>query len=686
MFVTTVGPKGKKSVVLMESYRPVKGGNSVHRIVKTFGPLKDLEANDPDALEKLKAQYRAQSAAKKEATAQMRREAIESVLKVDGSESSGVAPVLSYAHYPLVQIWNEDLALDRKLKFENAKLNTKVDLCAIVRYLATLKVIHPQSIQSSFQSKDIFIGDPVKAAHLQDFYDALDFIWKNKNGVMKFINKQMDQKFGKDRATLVFYDVTNTYFETPLTDQEMGLEESDYMDNFRAMAANMREDGRLSEECFDDDGEVIPEKLPTWFAEAVADEKFQFLRMRGPSKEHRTDLPIVSIALVVDGNGIPMDFEVFAGNDSEFDSVVKSVNALKAKYDIKGATLTADRGINSLKNLRMLEDSGLGFLVAQKVSQFNKELTDKMLDASLYHSIDPSDSEKGRYLEIKNWKKSGKTKKDGEVTCTLVLTYSEKRRKRDEAILNAWVDVVKKKQASGVKLKARRTGWASLAQTQDDTESPIIGINEKVLEQKRKLCGYAGLVYSLPKEVAEDTGEIKEPKGLSSDELASAYHRQVRIEECFRILKSELGLRPMYVWESDHIKGHITICMLALLLVRLLQYRLDGAGTHLSIREIIEALNDAQVAVLGSPANPTFLPIGRGARVRKGRETMSTKELCDAIKNKKIKTSNLPDIMTATGLQMPVAGNVHELARVLRTRFADGTSALPEVCQATLSC
>ena len=79
-----------------------------------------------------------------------------------------------------------------------------------------------------------------------------------------------------------------------------------------------------------------------------------------------------------------MDFAAYAGNDSEFKSMRNSIGELKKKYDITDVTVSADRGINSVRKLKMLHDAGLGFLVAQKVTLFTSELTEKMLDRSLH--------------------------------------------------------------------------------------------------------------------------------------------------------------------------------------------------------------------------------------------------------------------------------------------------------------
>lgn len=678
MFVSKVGKAPNIYVKLFESYRN-ENGVPRNRPILNFGRYDDLIKDDPQAFEKLRAKYREESQGKKDVTAEFRRKQAEEQIAV--ASSSGLPlPVLSYAPYILKKIWEDDLGLNRKIAYEQSRTRIVADQNAIIGYLAALKVIDPHSVLSSYGEKDNFLGDPVKEASLADFYNALSYAWKIKNGLMKWVNQRLDTQFGKDRATMVFYDVTNAYFETPLTDEEKGYDTADFIERANELAAVWRtlpfEAGGLMDYCFDENGEIIPDTLTLEFLDALEDEKIEFLRMRGPSKEHRTDLPIVSIALVVDGNGMPMDFEVFAGNDSEYDTMIKSIESLKAKYGISGATVTADRGINSVKNLKMLKEAGLGFLVAQKITQFPKELTEKMLDESQYRPLDPAHPEKGRYLEIENWVKKGRNKAEGDVTCTLVLTYSEKRRKRDEAILNAWIQMIERKKANGEKIKARKSGWASIAKTDGKPESFITGIDKKALARRRSLCGYAGLVYSSPEGCH---------KKLSGNDLSSAYHKQVRIEDCFRIMKSNLGLRPMFVWNSNQIKGHITICMLALLMVRLLQNRLERQGSKMSIREIVSTLNEARVAVTGTGEKALFLPIGKRRNLRKGRENLSTSEICEAIRNGGIRISRLPELMAAVGLEMP-AGlcKRQELARCLGTSFPSANDAMPEVCTATL--
>lgn len=184
--------------------------------------------------------------------------------------------------------------------------------------------------------------------------------------------------------------------------------------------------------------------------------------MRGPSKEHRFDLPLTSIALVINEEGIPIDFYVYAGNASEFKTMAASIESLKQKYNVKESIVVADRGLNSAANLKMLQSNDLGFLMAQKVSNLDQKTTKAMFDPEGYVPIIRQGEEVARFKVVKDWTKKGKRKAE-DTKCTLVLTFDKKRQKRDLAVLEVWKQLVLKKQAQGIKVKPKSSGWASIA-------------------------------------------------------------------------------------------------------------------------------------------------------------------------------------------------------------------------------
>lgn len=678
MYITKCGVGNNKYVRLVECFRDKETGKNRTRILKNFGRYDELVKDDPLAFEKLKEKYRDARDQKTDLIKRERHDFVEKILNTTHQEiNKSKSAALKYGQYILKTIWDNELNLDRKIRLTQARKykNIKYDLNSALKYLVFNRIIAPYSIYAQYGSKDHYLGDPLKNISLDNLYQCLDFAKESKDDIMKWVNKSLDEKFGKTRATLIFYDVTNCYFESPLTDFERNLEQKDYFDNVKKFAQEAVELGLLPPDSFDSDNNLVINDITKAFIDDLASEKIQFLKMRGPSKEHRFDLPIVSIALIIDKNGIPMDFSVYAGNDSEFTSLRKSITVFKNKYEIDDIIVSADRGINSVQNLQLLKDLGFGFVVAQKVSQFTGELYDMMMDEEKYSLIDSSNPDKGRFLVIKDWTKKGVNGKS--INCTLVITYNEKRRKRDEAILNNWKTIVENKIKNGEKIQVRKSGWASLAKLEDNKNGQnIIGIDENVYNKSLKLCGYAALVFDVPNNTKN--------KHITAREIISYYKKQNEIESCFRILKHNLDIRPMYVWTSNHIKGHVTVCVLSLIILKLIQYKLYGNDINLSINDICKILKEAFVIAI-SPSeghendNALFFTF-EYKNYRRGHERMSDKDLKIAITRGEICQYSVDNIMEAVGLTpLSTLCTQHELARSLGTRFHSLADAVPEM-------
>lgn len=689
MYVTThASGKNKQNVYvyIMEGFRD-KNGKIKKKIVQNLGRLSVLQAQDPDILDKLKAKYENGRAEKKSAVAKQRFEQLNQIVDTfeQSAGQSEDVPVLDYGHYPLKNLWEGKLNFDRKIKYLQKSFGKRFDINAALQHLVFHKVINPCSVMSIFSDKDYFLGDPVGDISLDQFYEVYDFVAQYHNEIFAWVNRKLDEHYGKDRATLVFYDVTNAYFETALTDGEKEEPRDDFDDIVQEVAQQWRNDNRLSDECFDDDDNLVVENLPEQFWQELADDKLVHFRMRGPSKEHRFDLPIVSIALVIDRNGLPMDVAVYSGNSSEFKTMKTSIEQLKKKYNVASSIVVADRGLNSLDNLTMLQDADFGFLMAQKVSQFKPELTRKMLDRSLYTPFNPNNPDAGGYQVIKNWKKTGAGGKT--LDCTLVLTYDEKRKRRDEAILDTLVEIVKAKQKAGVKIGPRKTGWTSLAKIKDDVEHEILGIDEEELKRKKALCGFAAMVYKAAP-ASEDAKQKKAVKeaDLSGEQIAGTYRMLNHIETCFRTMKSHLGLRPMFVRLATHIKAHVDICVLALLLTRMIQKNLENEGNAISTRRISQALQAMKVAPIKGAGDQTyFISLGQQVNYRRDREKMSTSKIVELLKTGKLAVSDKKLVMQACGMEpIPRFCSRAELARNLGTRFPTDQDAFSPIIREIL--
>ena len=367
---------------------------------------------------------------------------------------------------------------------------------------------------------------------------------------------------------------------------------------------------------------------------------------------------------------MPIDFEVYSGYSSEYKTMPRSIESLKDIYNIKDAVVVADRGLNSASNLLMLLQKGLGFLVAQKVSQFDEKTMNLMLDIDSYTYIDKDNKDLGCFRTIENWIKCPNSKNS--VECTLVLTWNKARKERDEALIDIAVEMVKRKKAAGCKVAPRKTGWGKFAKTEEKAEQPILGVDEDEVAKQKRLCGFAAMVYRQP-------DNIKDNEAPDGAKIAGTYHKLNQIENCFRIMKSNLGLRPVYVKRSDHIEGHIMVCFMALVLLRLLQDKLISIGVKMSYDGICSSLNDALVLAMSGKKNNIYLAhaqlhgseCGRGMTVREHIKRQR-QGLLDS------STPAISKILKACGLSpLPRIGRLAEVASCLGTKWPTIADAIP---------
>ena len=367
---------------------------------------------------------------------------------------------------------------------------------------------------------------------LHDIYRALDLLAEIELPLQQYINEQIKTKIGRD-LSLAFYDVTNYYFEKDFPD-EPGL-----------------------------------------------------LRQRGVSKEHRVD-PIVQMGLFIDDKGLPVCMSLFPGNTSDSVTLLPSMKKIKESYGFGRLIVVADKGMNSGRNLDEICNNGDGYVVSQSIR-----------------------GTKGKrylpYIEDKNgWQEN----EDG--------TYKYKLFEEDYEGLDR----------EGRKTIRRRK--VLIYWSQADANMAAKKREEKLEKAARSA---KNSVYSIAKGVEEyakvnivnkDTGElIENPKKLISVDLEKAAEdakfdgyfciitselayseKQIRatygglwkIEQSFRVMKSDLYARPVFVSTQEHIRAHFLICFISLLLVRVLQFYMGENA--LSAERISTALSAATCQVL----------------------------------------------------------------------------------------
>lgn len=367
---------------------------------------------------------------------------------------------------------------------------------------------------------------------LPDIYRSLDHFSKFEILLQQHLNERIKETIGRD-LSYAFYDVTNYFFEIDFPDGE-------------------------------DD-----------------------LRKKGVSKEHRTD-PITAMGLFMDPNGLPVSMSIFAGNTSESLTLQPTMKDIKDSYGLGRLVVVADKGINTSKNIDMIVNNGDGFVFSQIIKgKKGKRYNEKLFDKTGWIS---NEEDTYRYkLFTEEYK--GKNL-DGKVAIRKrkVLLYWSKaeadiaKKKREAKLEKAAYSV--KNNVYGIKKGIEEYTKETIV---DKKTGKIIENTKKKrnvdLEKAKKDEMYDGYYCIITSELEYDAQKIRQ-----------VYKGLWQIEQSFRILKTDLYARPVFVSKNEHIRGHFLICFVALLIVRIIQH-ISGEKA-LSAERIARALNAATCKVL----------------------------------------------------------------------------------------
>ena len=536
-------------------------------IGKALGSKSELLAKDPLALEKLRAELKKRSAPNQ--ATERTKQLLEEIPKKRPSLPYAGEPVLCYANYILKPIWNETLKLKALVRYRQSKTDIEFDAEALLWQTVVNRIVSPSSHLKHYRSQTNWLGNSLAETNLRSLYRMLSFAARIKKPILRGLNKALNQAMPRD-LSVVFYDVTNTWFETVWDDEHQWAMEVEKQLSALPSGATSEERRQLIEKL---------ERART-----------SSLRMRGPSKECRKD-PIVSIAMVVDRDGIPIDFRVYPGNSSEKTTMKCSIDELAKTYKITNAVVVADNGLNTNANLIRLVKENQGFLLAHSLSKAKQGSVDEWLKDTGWQW----DKEKERKIKIIP---SSLIDEDGVVQTNyrMVIGWSEKRYREDMFKIEMHEQGAREAIAHHAKLPLATFGWKKYIETGKNKAQKI---NEKKLAKDKKLAGYYAYLFKDSREFDKEWVKLpaEEKKELSGWEIIEQYKKQAQIEECFRIMKTNFNLRPMYVYTDEHIEAQVLICVLALILLRILSKKLKLAGSPMTTEQILAALNAAQLSV-----------------------------------------------------------------------------------------
>jgi len=521
---------GRVWLSIVKKYR--KDGISKTRTVEKIGWLSELEEQYDDPVSHFRA-YAKELTVREQEESASRTITIHPLKKIDkrtqNRKNLGFAALSDVYHS--LQLHTFFINRQRHRDFSYS-----VD--AACRLFLFDRILHPSSKKGAWEGKEGYFERFTLS--LDDAYRALTHIASLKDSLLAYLNTQVTSLYGRD-IELVYYDVTNYYFEADTKDE---------------------------------------------------------LRKKGVSKEHRPD-PIVQMGLLLDKGGLPVAYDLFPGNTLDCETLIPILSRIKDKdstYGFFRIIAVADKGINTSDNIAALTAKKDGYVFSKSVRGATSEMKNWAADDHGYEAF--AGGEDGAFM-IKSRiaireisitvraadKERGikkKTKKE-KLTEKQVAFWSEKYDRRAKAERAEAVAKARAMVANPSKLKSmlEHTAAKYIQGLKVDDNGEIIECADVLLFDSEKLA----VEEALDGYYVISTSEV----GKADLEILDIYRGLWRIEDTFRVTKSDLEARPVYVWTKEHIEAHFLICFIALLIIRILQIKTDWQYSAARIAESLAA-------------------------------------------------------------------------------------------------
>lgn len=287
-------------------------------------------------------------------------------------------------------------------------------------------------------------------------------------------------------------------------------------------------------------------------------------RKKGPSKEYQKS-PIVGLGLLLDSHQIPIGMKMYPGNASEKPILRDVIDSLKKKNNITGRTIhVADKGLNCAQNIAFSKKNGDGYLFSKAVKVLpEKEKKWVLLEQGFKEVRDKNKRLIYRYKSCVDEFPYDVIHEGRRATIHLkekrLLTYNPDLAAKKKYEINRMVEKAKSLTMSGAKKNEYGDSGKYVSFTDGDGKKACVSINQKAIDNDLTFAGYNLLV----------TSELN----MADTDIYNTYHNLWRIEESFKLMKSDLDARPAFVQKEDTIKGHFLICYLTVLLERLFQFK-----------------------------------------------------------------------------------------------------------------
>ena len=553
--------KSHKGILLTYTIGYRENGKVKHKNIKTLGYLDDLKKEFDDPIAHFKEEAR-------KISNNLLNEYTIKDLQTQKIENNNKPKNLGYC---IVKRIYKELGIKELLDNYQKKLKIDYNLNDILSLLVFMRIISPGSKKKAYEEKETLFEN--YNFSLDDIYRSLTNINPLKEDIEKIIWNNTKDKYNRDTSNC-YYDCTNYYFEIEYNDEDI----------FE----------------YDKNGNVKTDK------DGIPIIKQKGIRKKGPEKNKRPD-PIIEMGLLMDSSDIPLAYDLFPGNESEKNSLIPILNRTKKNFELGRTIVVADRGLNTSDNVIQIAGLSLeqslkknGYVYGQSVRGADEDFKNWVLKQEDY-IIDKIKDDSGKEIIFKHKSRmyprkmniirsdKGLTKGGNKRRESILVDqkqmvyfsqkYADKQKRDREMIIVKAKDLIshpeKYSKATAYGVAGYVNNLKFVKSTGEIADANNLQLNlERILEEE-KYDGYYSIVTSEEK--------------LSDIEIRNIYRGLSKIEETFKVTKSGLEFRPVWVSRSDHIQAHFLTCFISLVIIRLIEKQLNN---KYSFNQIIESIRN----------------------------------------------------------------------------------------------
>jgi len=550
------------------------GKKTSTRNVMRIGKHSELLAIDPDPLAYAKRKVLEANEAQKNNKLSMSFE-IDFDEKLTATDDVASKSSLLNIGYIILQKIYHDLAIADFFKSIETSHKATFSCNDINRFLTYARILDPESKLGTYDKLDTYYEQPsFDYQHILRFMDILE---KNYDGYIEHLFKNSGNVVPRN-TSVCYFDCTNYYFEIETEDPD--------------------------------------------FVDEVTGEILKGFRKYGPSKQHQP-LPLTQMGLFMDGNGIPISMCINSGSDNEQKCAIPLEKKITRMFGGERFIYCADAGLGSLSIRQYNSMGGRAFIVTQSIKKLSQTLKQAVFNdydyrllsndtpVTIKHMKDFNRFDKEnlplyndfayKVLDVENAVdlglyeekvlKNGKIKKvksKAVLKQRIIITFSRKVMEYQRRIRNAQIErarnILKYRDVDEVKKGPHDvTRFIKRTSVTMDGEKAVdhYEIDQSVIDEEEKYDGY----YAVATNLDDDAKHI-----------LSINSQRYKIEDCFRILKTNFSARPIHHSKKNRIIAHFMICYTALLIYRLLECKLDQYGTHFTTDNILDTLKNMNVS------------------------------------------------------------------------------------------